>query len=184
MSTRSTTRAVLPALFLLVAGPAAAPLAAQEGPELTDPQIAHVAVTANAIDVELAELARDRAQSDDVKAFAQTMITDHTAVNERAAALAERLGVTPEDNDVSRSLRSEADSVRESLDDLGGRSFDRAYIRREVDYHGAVLEALDGLLIPQSDNAELKALLTEVRPAIAAHLEHAEQLAAELSSQP
>src|SRR5690606_30968219 len=84
-----------------VAAPAPAPAA----PALSDPQIAHAAVTANAVDVEMGRLAASRASSPEVRAFAQTMITDHTAVNERAAALAGRLGVTPEDNAVSQSLQ-------------------------------------------------------------------------------
>ena len=40
----------------------------------------------------------------------------------------------------------------------------------------AVLDALDKLLIPTTSNAELKQLLVDVRPAIAAHLEHAKKL--------
>ena len=49
------------------------------------------------------------------------MVTDHTAVNEQAAALAQRLGVTPEDNDVSRSLRNGAAEARRNLEGLAGR---------------------------------------------------------------
>jgi putative membrane protein len=158
------------------------PLAA-EAQELTDAEIAHVAVTANAIDVETAQLALEQAQDDEVKAFAQTMITDHTAVNDQAAALAARLGVSPQDNDVSRSLRDDAEAARAKIDDLWGASFDRSYIAREVTYHQAVLNALDGVLIPQAHNAELKALLQGVRPAIAAHLAHARSLAEGLASE-
>lgn len=143
---------------------------------LSDPQIAHVAVTANAIDVEMARLVDPRTTTAAVRAFAQTMITDHTAVNERAAELAQRLGVTPEDNPVSRSLRESADAARENLSGLRGEEFDRAYLAREVEYHQAVLGALDDVLIPGAANADLRALLQEVRPAIAAHLEHARML--------
>jgi putative membrane protein len=149
-------------------------------PSLNDPQIAHVAVTANAIDIELAQLALSRASSSEVRAFAQTMVTDHTAVNEQAAALARRLGVTPEDNDVSRSLRDGAAEARRNLEGLRGAPFDRAYMDREVAYHQAVLDALDQVLIPGASNSELRALLEQVRPAVAAHLDHAKQLRAKL----
>lgn len=149
-------------------------------PTLSDPQIAHIAVTANAIDVELAELAQSRTTSAEVRAFARTMITDHTAVNEQAAALAQRLGVTPEDNDVSRSLMDGAAEARRSLEGLQGAAFDRAYMDREVAYHQAVLDALDKVLIPGASNAELRGLLEQVRPAVAAHLDHAKQLRARL----
>jgi putative membrane protein len=141
--------------------------------ELTDAQIAHVAVTANAIDVELARLVESRSTDEAVLSFAETMIGDHSGVNERAASLAERLGVTPEDNAVSRSLREGAEGARESLVALRGDAFDRAYMQREVEYHRAVLEALDGVLIPGASNADLRGLLEQVRPAIAAHLERA-----------
>jgi putative membrane protein len=145
-------------------------------PDLSDPQVAHVAVTANSIDIELAKLAQSRTRNRDVKRFATTMITDHSAVNARAAALAAKLGVTPEDNEVSQSLLKGAAEARAAIEALKGSAFDKAYIEREVAYHQAVLDALDGLLIPTSSNAELKKLLVDVRPAIAAHLEHAKQL--------
>jgi putative membrane protein len=53
---------------------------------------------------------------------------------------------------------------------------------REVAYHQAVLDALDGLLIPTSSNADLRKLLVDVRPAFAAHLEHAKQIRTRLGS--
>lgn len=151
-------------------------------PSLNDAQVAHVAVTANAIDVGMAQLAEKRTKNADVQAFAATMIRDHTAVNAQAAALAKRLGVTPLDNDVSKSLESGATAARAKLSPLSGKAFDRAYIEREVGYHAAVLDALDKVLIPDAQNAELKALLTNVRPAIAAHLEHAKSLQQKLAA--
>lgn len=166
------------ALTLTIASVPAA--RAQEAPDLSDPEIAHVAVTANAIDIEMGELAVERATDDGVRAFARSMIDAHTGVNARAAALAERLGVVPADNAVSRSLRDDADGAKASLRTLRGERFDRAYMEREVAYHQAVLDALEGVLIPGADNAELEALLVEVRPVIAAHLEHARGLLADL----
>jgi len=160
-----------------------APVAAQDsGPALDDARIAHVAVTANAIDVEIAALAEDRAADERVHRFAATMITDHTAVNAQAGALAKRLGVTPADNDISRSLRSGATAAAAELRKLDGRAFDRAYMAREVGYHRAVLTAVDETLIPATRNAELKALLQQARSAIAAHLAHAEMLQKALGS--
>jgi putative membrane protein len=151
-------------------------------PDLTDPEVAHVAVTANTIDIELAQVAQTRAKAADVKQFARTMITDHTAVNERASALAGKLSVTPKDNAVSQSLQKGAKEGRVKVEPLEGAEFDRAYIEREVAYHQVVLDALDQTLIPTTENAELKKLLTEVRPAIAAHLEHAKQLSQTLQA--
>jgi putative membrane protein len=94
-------------------------------------------------------------------------------VNEQAAALAKKLGVTPAPNAVSASLQEGAAAAKAKLSPLSGAAFDRAYIAREVEYHQAVLNAIDDLLVPTTENAELKALIRTVRPAIAAHLERA-----------
>jgi len=58
--------------------------------KLTDPQIAHIAYTADLIDVEAGKLALEKSQNNDVRAFAQRMIGDHTAVNGGACKEAER----------------------------------------------------------------------------------------------
>jgi len=149
---------------------------AQEAAKLGDPAIAHIAVTANTIDADIARLAEGRTTNDDVLAFARVMISTHTAVNEKAAALAKRLGVTPQDNDVSRTLNQGAEEAKKKLSSLQGAAFDAAYLQREVEFHQAVLDALDQTLIPGASNAELKALLQEVRPVVAAHLENAKAL--------
>lgn len=174
----------VPALITLVLALAPVTAVAQDAPELNDARIAHIAVTANAIDVELGELALDRSSDEGVREFANHMIRDHTAVNEQAAALAGRLGVTPEDNAVSRSLREGAEAAKGKLLAASGDDFDRAYVEREVEYHRAVLEALDDTLIPNTANAELKALLEQARGAIAAHLAHAEELRAAVGTTP
>ena len=166
-----------PRLSLLLTFALSTALHAQAAPpQLTDPEVAHVAATANSIDIDLAKLAQSRTGNRDVKQFATTMITDHSAVNAQASALAAKLGVTPKDNAVSQSLLKGADEARAAIEPLKGKAFDRAYIDREVAYHQAVLDALDTLLIPATSNAELKKLLVDVRPAFAVHLEHAKKL--------
>ncbi len=151
-------------------------------PDLSDPEVAHVAVTANSIDIDMAKLVPSHTTNAAVRQFATTMITDHTAVNAQAGALATKLGVTPKDNAVSESLQTGATSARVSLEPLHGAAFDRAYMDREVAYHQAVLDAIDKLLVPTTENAELRKLLVDVRPAIATHLEHAKHLRSQLAA--
>jgi putative membrane protein len=174
------------ALTIGVSGlaPGSALAQASGAEDLTDAEIAHIAVTANAIDAELGELARERATNEAVVGFAERMIAEHTAVNEQAAVLAGRLDLTPRNNAVSRALREEAAATRAELERLRGASFDRAYMEHEIAYHGAVLEALDDVLIPGATNAELRSLLETVRPVVAAHLEHARQIRDSLRRSP
>src|SRR5438093_13470778 len=141
--------ALLFGTVLLAQNPAAA-----SAPDLSDPEVAHVAVTANSIDIELATFAQARTHNSAVKQFAATMITDHSAVNAQAAALATKLGVTPADNAVSQSLLKGASEARAVIEPLKGKAFDKAYIDREVAYHQAVIDALHTVLIPSTSNAE------------------------------
>jgi putative membrane protein len=159
------------------AAPAATPAATPAAPAApTDAQIAHIAVTANSIDSAAGALAKQKGTTKAVKDYAQTMITDHTGVNKQAVALATKLNVTPEDNDTSRQLKTAADQAASTLSGLTGAAFDKAYIDNEVTYHQNVLDAIDKTLIPNAQNAELKELLTKVRPAVAAHLERAKSI--------
>ena len=157
-----------------------APLLALAQGKPTDPQIAHIVVTANQIDIDAGKVAKSKSKNKEVQAFAQQMITDHSAVNKQAGALAKKLGVKPEDNDTSKSLKKGASENIANLKKLKGAQFDKAYVDHEVAYHQAVLDAIDKTLIPSAQNAELKALLVKVRPAFVAHLDHAKMIQSKL----
>jgi putative membrane protein len=153
---------------------------AQTAPPPNDAQIAAIVVTANQVDVDAGKLAEGKTRSKAVKAFAQQMVTDHSGVNKMAVDLVTKLKVTPQDNATAQGLQKGGDDNLAKLRTLDGAAFDKAYVDYEVAYHEAVLAALDKVLIPSAANAELKALLVKVRPAIDAHLQHARYLQAEL----
>jgi len=163
--------------------PQPAPVAdttATAGATVTDPQIAAIVVAANNVDIEAGKLAKSKTSNPKVKEFAERMITDHTGVNKAATDLVTKLGVTPEENPTSQQLTQGGEQNRQSLQGKSGADFDRAYVSNEVTYHQAVLDAIDKTLTPNAQNAELKALLQQTRPAVAAHLQHAQQLQASL----
>jgi putative membrane protein len=156
------------------------PAAWAQGAGPTDPQIAAIVVTANQVDIDAGKLAKAKSTSKAVQDFGQLMVTDHGAVNKSATDLVTKLHVTPESNATSQTLQQGGDQNLATLKKLRGPAFDRAYVDHEVAYHQAVIDALDKTLIPNAQNAELKALLVKVRPAFMAHLEHAQQLQASL----
>jgi len=148
----------------------------------TDPQIAHIAYTAGVLDIEAGQQALKKSKNAQVRAFAEEMVRDHTAVNDQALALVKKLGVTPEANATSTALTSQAKAKLEELGKLDGAAFDRAYLQNEVAYHKTVNGALSGTLIPDAKNAELKALLSTGLKLFQEHQMHAEHLAGELGS--
>ncbi|MCU7549203.1 DUF4142 domain-containing protein [Chitinophagaceae bacterium LB-8] len=149
---------------------------AQESAKLSDAEVASVAVVANQIDISYAELAKEKSKDAEVLNFAQTMINDHKAVIGQAVALVTKLKVTPKDNATSQKLLSDAEKTKNMLRSKSGKAFDKAYIDNEVAYHKAVIAAVEGLLIPEAENKELKDLLQNVVPALKTHLEHATML--------
>jgi putative membrane protein len=167
--------------FLLTAAAAALAFAVPAqaaGP--TDPQIAHIAYTAGNLDVEAGKQALKISHNAAVRAFAEEMVRDHSAVNDKALALVKKLHVTPEANDTSAALTKAADAERAKLGKLTGAAFDRAYIDGEVAFHKTVNGALKSTLIPSAHNAERKSLLETGLTLFSEHQAHAEHLAATL----
>lgn len=149
------------------------PALAQESAKLSDAEVTSIAVKANQIDINYAEIAKEKSKNAEVLKFAETMISDHKAVIAQAAALVKKLGVTPKDNAVSKKLSADAEKKMKMLHLESGKSFDMKYIDNEIAYHKAVIATVEDLLIPETDNKELKDLLQNVVPALKTHLEHA-----------
>jgi len=167
--------------FLLAASNAFAQAPAASSPASgapSDAQIAAIVVAANTDDINNGKLAKSKAKSKEVKDFAQEMVADHTDANKKAAALVNKLKVTPEESADSKSLKDDGATALKKLKGLKGADFDKAYIDNEVTLHQKVLDSLDSTLIPNAKNAELKNLLTTVRPVIDNHLQHAKKIQA------
>jgi putative membrane protein len=151
-------------------------LSAHAEQKVSDAQIAAIVVAANQVDIDAGKFAAGKSSNREVKKFATTMVTDHTAVNKSAVDLVTKLKVSPAENDTSRSLKAGGEKNISDLRGQSGKAFDKAYVDHEVAYHEQVIQALDTLLIPNAQNAELKALLVKVRPAFVEHLNHAKHL--------
>lgn len=146
----------------------------------SDAQIAHIAYTAGQLDIKAAHQALDKSENKEVRAFAENMVKDHTAVNDQALALVKKLDVTPEDNAISKSLSKDAADRLAELGKLSGAAFDKAYIENEVAFHKTVNAALSTTLIPSASNGELKSFLQTGLKIFQGHEQHAEHLAATL----
>ena len=118
-------------------------LHAQQAIKLSDPEVASVAVTANQIDIDYAAIALKKSANTEVLNFAKTMTNDHKAVIGQAVALATKLNVTPQTNDLTKKLLSDAQKTKKQLEAKKGKEFDKAYINNEVAYHKAVIDAVE-----------------------------------------
>jgi putative membrane protein len=176
MEDRMITRIVAASAALVLSSA----VAMAQGAKPSDAEIAHIAYTAGQIDIKAAELALQKSKNKEVHAFAEDMVRDHKAVNDKALALVKKLNVTPQDNDTSKSLQKQAEDKEASLNKLNGAAFDKAYVENEVAYHKTVNGALQKTLIPSANNPELKELLQTGLKIFQGHEQHAEQVAKSL----
>jgi putative membrane protein len=167
-------------IFVAAAAFAMAPTWVHAADKPPDPQIAHIAYTAGDLDIKAAKQALEKSKDENVRAFANDMVKDHTAVNDKALALVKKLNVTPKDNDTSKGLVKNAEAKRTELAKLSGAAFDKSYVDNEVAYHKTVNDALAKTLIPSSQNGELKSLLETGLKIFQGHEQHAEHLASQL----
>ena len=149
---------------------------AQSAADLNDLEIAHVAYTADNIDIRYAHLALAISKDSKVHEFARTMIRDHTAVNGQALALLGKLKAQPQDNFLSRQLNENADKLVAEMSQLSGKAFDQRYAENELGYHQAVNKLVGKTFIPNIDNAEVKDLFKQALVIFEAHEINAETM--------
>lgn len=144
--------------------------------ELNDLEIAHVAYTADNIDIRYAHLALAISSNPKIHAFAKTMIRDHNAVNTQALALLKKLNAQPQDNFLSRQLTEGSIELVEEMSRLRGAAFDKRYAANELAYHQAVNNLVETAFIPNIENAEVKALFEAGLKIFRTHERHAEMM--------
>jgi putative membrane protein len=148
---------------------------------LDDPTIVAIFDAANTYDMETGGLALHKSRTKAVRDLAQQFVNDHKAVRQQGRELAKKLTVTPTPPEHFALAEAHAKAMRE-LRGKSGVEFDKAYVAHEIDFHQAVLDALNGSLIPAIKNAELKAFVEKVGPAFMGHLEAAKQLQKQLTA--
>ena len=166
------------AAILLFAGCATAP----QQEKLTDRQIAMVMRVLNLGEVRESEIARDKSGNATVREFAQMLINEHDAQNNKAESELSRADINSEDTTLSRQLDATSGAAADRLRGLSGAALDRAYIDRQVDAHQAALKLIDSTLAPQARKKVVKDQLTALRKLIDTHLARAKQIRSTLVS--
>lgn len=169
MNSAILSLALLPTLLVT-------PALAQDA--MNDLEIAHTAYTAGQIDIRYAHLALALSDNADVRDFAETMVRDHTAVNDAAVKLVTELKVTPQDNALSQALTKGAADKRTELITLDGKAFDCAYAANELGYHQLVNKTIAESFIPAVTVEPLKQLLEDALATFKQHESHADQMVA------
>ena len=121
-------------------------------------------------EVKLGELAAQNGKRDDVKAFGQRMVKDHTAINEDLKALAAQKGVT-----LPKSLDADHQSIVDNMTALKGSEFDDAYIAGMIQTHQKDAKTFKAESAATQD-VDIKYFLDKSIPVVESHLQQATTL--------
>ncbi|HEV7703728.1 MAG TPA: DUF4142 domain-containing protein [Gemmatimonadaceae bacterium] len=169
------TTALASALALSALAPTAANARASHRAAMDDPTICAIFDAANTWDIETSDIAVKKGSTKDVRDLAAMFSRDHKAVRQQGRDLVTKLNVTPTPPK-DFALVADHEQAMKTLNSTSGKAFDRAYLEHEVAYHKAVIDAINGTLLPATQNAELKDLQVKIAPAFQAHMLAAQRL--------
>ena len=122
-------------------------------------------------EVQMANLALQKSENAEIKAFSQRIVTDHTASNGQLSQLATMKGLV-----LPTELAGEHQSGLEHLQGLSSAEFDRAYMQHMVSDHQKAVQLFQNGSTTAQD-AEIRAFITKNLPILQQHLQMAQQLA-------
>lgn len=122
-------------------------------------------------EVQMGNLALQKASNAEVKAFAQRMLTDHSKTNGELTNFATAKGLA-----LATELAGDPKAALEHLMSLSGAEFDKAYMQHMVEDHEKVVAAFDKASTSATD-ADLKAWTGRTLPTLKEHLEMAKEIA-------
>ena len=136
-----------------------------------DRQFIKKAAEGGLAEVQLGQLATEKADSQDVKQFGQRMVDDHTKANDQLKQVASQKGVTVPDK-----LSPKDAATKARLEKLSGKAFDRAYMRDMVMDHTKDVSEFR----MESKNAkdpDVKNFASQTLPTLQDHLKEAKSIA-------
>lgn len=113
------------------------------------------------MEVQAGQIALERVRSDDLRAFAEEMVTDHQAANEKLKAIAAEEGI-----EVPTELDEKHLQELEKLQ--SAENFEREYLKMQIEDHDKDIELFQ-TYIEEGDNAALKRFAEETLPTLKEH---------------
>ena len=135
----------------------------------TDAEFVSKAAMGGLAEVQYGNLALQKAQSADVKTFAQKMVTDHGAANQELQALATSKGAT-----LPAELTGTHKAGYDHLNMLSGAEFDKAYMQHMVADHQTDVAEFEKAANSATDS-ELKAFASKTLPILQQHKQLADE---------
>ncbi|HEV8362300.1 MAG TPA: DUF4142 domain-containing protein [Gemmatimonadaceae bacterium] len=155
---------------------------AKPAPATPDGEVLGAFIAANQHEVEHSRLGSQQGSTQTIRDLAKGFARDHDDLVQRARELATKQSITttvPAGDPIGQPHGQTMTTLRGK----SGVEFDRAYLQHEVDYHQALINALNSDWLPRATNQELKTFLQQTVPAFQAHQKGAQDLRAKLPAQ-
>jgi len=136
-----------------------------------DKQFIKKAAQGGLAEVQLGQLATEKADSPDVKQFGQKMVDDHSKANDQLKQVASNKGVTVPDK-----LSAKDAATKARLEKLSGKAFDRAYMRDMVMDHTKDVSEFRTEAKTAKD-PDVKSFASQTLPTLQDHLKQAKSIA-------
>ena len=146
---------------------------------MSDANVLAVLNTIDKSEIEAAQLAKQKAQSAEVRSYAGHLIDDHTAVMDKNRQLASRVNIRPEPSALASTLTSTHQETMDKLRNMSGQEFDRAYIGYQVAMHDQAVSLVEKTS-RSTDNPQLQQQLGQILPDLREHLNKAKTLQTQL----
>lgn len=140
------------------------------GLSAADKKFVREAAEGGMAEVELGQLAVQKASSDDVKKFGQRMIDDHSKANDKLKEVASSKGIS-----LPSSPNAKQEATKNRLSKLSGDEFDKAYMRDMLQDHKQDVAAFRTESKTGRD-ADVKSFAAETLPTIQDHLKEAQSI--------
>jgi putative membrane protein len=153
--------------------------ATEAGPGSTQTSDQHFmkeAAAGGMAEVELGQLAVDKASSPDVKDFAQRMVKDHSQANDKLKQIAMQKNVT-----LPTSPSAKDEMTKKKLSNMSGEAFDKAYMADMVKDHKKDIAAFQKESTSGQD-PDVKQFASQTLPTLQDHLKQAQTVSQKAGS--
>ena len=122
-------------------------------------------------EIELGQLAIQKSQDQDVRAYAQRMVKDHEAADAQLKKIAAQ-----ENLQVPQALDAEHQAVKQKLSSLSGAAFDREYKKEMAKGHNKAVALFESASQAAQMPSDLKEFAAATLPTLQEHKEQAHSL--------
>jgi len=148
---------------------------AMPGATMSDADVLGVLNAINRGETDEGRLAKEKASSQEVQAYASRMVNEHQMRMQDTNQLARRISMEPQKPALASTLENSHEEAMEELRQKSGLEFDKAYIEHQIEMHRQAISLVEDTTDSVND-PQLKRFLRGIRPDLQNHLASAQSV--------